>query len=1278
MLRELLGDFGEGLSASELGAALAGSLALHPVGARARVVGPWLPQLLLTSPSASPGRRGMGAHELRAAWLFEAARLARPETPSRFGIAIGVILEHLRIAPGPWTPEACRWLVEALGAGELVAAVHVVTAPAQAAAEWLWPLEVGILDDAESRELGEVMSGLHYKRFASVSSAARATAPFEILALPHSLGKAATQLLGRPGLPRVQAVLVLGGTGDVRDPLMVAEALRVAARADAVCILNVLPPQRAAFLDAFLAHLSHDLDVDVAFSGAARELGLGAALMVACDGGFARAHVSVWAQGIASRLARTAGVTTLIRPPDVDAGLESLALGDAVLASLAVEPSSPVEEGRALANAIDTFRWDSEHGEASEMATLGASVRSRRPVVRERHVLAELFDHEGAKVNVGPLQGDRLYRLEVWIGSPSADVLVAPATFPEADLPPSAMGHLLAVVLTTTSLGIEPQVRCLHLSPTGCTARVSFELPITRGLAQLQARVTVLHANRIVQTVLLRVGVGEGPPEPLRLGLEGIVRRDLDGLGGRRPFDAALLFNDLGEGPTMSLFKDREASLVRSDRIGEALGTLAEQLQDATSRPGMYGTPEKRASTALLGDLARQGSLLRDALFEMGSVRKQLADAKRIQIIAAKPEDVLPLELCYDPPAPRAGAKMCEQWKAALESGACQAACPTDRSSVVCPVGFWGMQRCIERHAYSQAQAAEAQGNDFAIVHREPMGGRRLALGGGSLCAAATRARAKDPEAIDKAFLAAAQAAGGAASANEVTDWETWRKEIDTKAPRLLVLLPHTELQNKLQVMVIHEKEVALITDVRADFVAKQDGDGPIVILLGCSTAKQQGFQAFTTMFRRAGALIVVGTLCKVLGRHSGPIAQRLIEKLHAASQAAAPTPVGDLMPLLRRELLAEGTRLFWRSSRLVTPIGVFDMTRLQLELLPAHHGDCLLIEYGPAGAVRRILIDGGTPESFAAVDGRLAEIAEAVPLELLVVTHVDEDHIGGTLAQLVKNASRLRPKDVWFNAYKHLFAPDQLGPAQGEGLSTAIEAAQLEWNQAFREGSVVVPDDGPLPVIQLEGGATITLLSPSWEKLEQLRSKWEAACKKAKLIPGEGADPDDVLGKRDPPEGLDEATVRALAKSKFTRDKSKPNGSSIAFIFEYGGKRLLLTGDAHPDVLVSSLDRYSDEPVPVDAWKMSHHGSRGNLDKRLLDKVITSRYLFSTDSGTFGHPDPETIARIVTHHKGAQLLFNYDTDYTRPWSESALCESFKYEAVFPDADDDGHLVLEL
>ncbi|HEV7506640.1 MAG TPA: MBL fold metallo-hydrolase [Thermoanaerobaculia bacterium] len=345
----------------------------------------------------------------------------------------------------------------------------------------------------------------------------------------------------------------------------------------------------------------------------------------------------------------------------------------------------------------------------------------------------------------------------------------------------------------------------------------------------------------------------------------------------------------------------------------------------------------------------------------------------------------------------------------------------------------------------------------------------------------------------------------------------------------------------------------------------------------------------------------------------------------------------------------------------------------LTLEMMPAHHGDSILIEYGDEAQPYRVLIDGGTRSSADAIVERLGKKGKTVALELLVVTHVDEDHIGGMLKLLATAPELVAPKDVWFNAYKHLFPPDKLGGLLGEKLSAAIEKARFSWNEAFGGKSVVVPDDGPLPQVSLAGGATITLLSPTWDKLEKLRPKWEAECRDAGILPGEEPKPLDVLGKRPPPTKID---VDQLLKTELHEDSSAANGSCIAFLFEYEGKRALLGADAHPSVLLASLQRLSLAPVAVDAFKICHHGSRNNTTPALTAHLASKRFLVSTNSETFGHPDPEALARIVSCSGRKTLCFNYHTDYSEPWNKMALRQRYDYELEFPD--DEGKLVVRL
>src|SRR5688572_14613920 len=74
------------------------------------------------------------------------------------------------------------------------------------------------------------------------------------------------------------------------------------------------------------------------------------------------------------------------------------------------------------------------------------------------------------------------------------------------------------------------------------------------------------------------------------------------------------------------------------------------------------------------------------------------------------------------------------------------------------------------------------------------------------------------------------------------------------------------------------------------------------------------------------------------------------------------------------------------------------------IEMLPASLGDCLWIEYGDEHTPHRILIDGGTVGTIDAIRAKICSVAKRegrCHLELVVVTHIDADHIEGIIKLL-------------------------------------------------------------------------------------------------------------------------------------------------------------------------------------------------------------------------------------------------------------------------------------
>jgi beta-lactamase superfamily II metal-dependent hydrolase len=363
------------------------------------------------------------------------------------------------------------------------------------------------------------------------------------------------------------------------------------------------------------------------------------------------------------------------------------------------------------------------------------------------------------------------------------------------------------------------------------------------------------------------------------------------------------------------------------------------------------------------------------------------------------------------------------------------------------------------------------------------------------------------------------------------------------------------------------------------------------------------------------------------------------------------------------------------------------------IELLPARHGDCLLLSYGDAARPHRVLIDGGPIGAYGALSARLAALPEDQrELELLVITHVDGDHIEGCL-KLLNHPELATFRDIWFNGWPHIAqelkepppaprqAPSdeagihQRSAMQGTEISVRIDGRQ--WNAAFEGAPVFVPATGPLPVRELPGGLRLTLLSPTLDKLVKLRTAWSRALERAEVDPAneaalrarlDGRAAYRASGARLRPTPDQMMSSAALALGPM--DDAVANGSSIAVIAEYAGRRLALLGDAHAPTLAATLGRMAAATgaatLRLDAVKLAHHGSAANLSPDLLGRIECGTWLVSTDGSLFQHPDDEAIHAVVRQVPGARLLFNYRSARTAPWDEPAMRAAHGHQAFYP------------
>lgn len=354
----------------------------------------------------------------------------------------------------------------------------------------------------------------------------------------------------------------------------------------------------------------------------------------------------------------------------------------------------------------------------------------------------------------------------------------------------------------------------------------------------------------------------------------------------------------------------------------------------------------------------------------------------------------------------------------------------------------------------------------------------------------------------------------------------------------------------------------------------------------------------------------------------------------------------------------------------------------LEITSLPAKQGDALWIRWGDAAATHQLFIDMGTEPIGKKIRARIADLpVDARHFDLLVITHIDADHIGGTLTAIAEadDLEGFAFDEIWFNGFEHLHGKrvvpilEPMGGPQGERLTHWLRGQA--WNQVFDHWPIVRDPEGDLTTIDLHG-LQLTVLGPTKQRLENLIDKWADEVKVA--LANERLDPAIVspglepMGAWNGPPTLDtEDDLDALANAHSAQDRAKANGTSIVLLLEYDGRALLLTGDAFSDDLVDAIAQLQPAgKLKLDVLKLPHHGSRNNVHRALIEAVDCKTFLVSTDGTTFNHPDPEAIARVVRYAKRPKLVFNEPSEYNECWNDGDWQQRFKYSAVYGTAED--------
>jgi beta-lactamase superfamily II metal-dependent hydrolase len=353
--------------------------------------------------------------------------------------------------------------------------------------------------------------------------------------------------------------------------------------------------------------------------------------------------------------------------------------------------------------------------------------------------------------------------------------------------------------------------------------------------------------------------------------------------------------------------------------------------------------------------------------------------------------------------------------------------------------------------------------------------------------------------------------------------------------------------------------------------------------------------------------------------------------------------------------------------------------------MYPATDGDCLVMSWGDDLTVRSAVIDLGRGATWKAVRPTLTSLKN---IELFTISHVDADHIAGAVPMVREALPPFQPRRVWFNSLQQLERAanrknfEAFSPADGEKLSRGI--SKFHWPRNAEFESRVVSTDSPEAGTWMDmgGGLRLLLLSPDDKSLAKMLPVWEAALKEAGIDPFEPDMEDDEVSERRFEAFGGIPDVDALAAVPFETDDKPANVTSIAFVVEFDGKRVMMAGDANSEVMENRLRPFAEAEggrFRVDLLKVSHHGSRKNTSPNLFKMIDCQAFAFSTDgSRSHGHPHPETIARILFNDRDRQktLYFNYQGPHAKIWKNTLLEARWKYRPVFADDVSPGTLEI--
>lgn len=385
----------------------------------------------------------------------------------------------------------------------------------------------------------------------------------------------------------------------------------------------------------------------------------------------------------------------------------------------------------------------------------------------------------------------------------------------------------------------------------------------------------------------------------------------------------------------------------------------------------------------------------------------------------------------------------------------------------------------------------------------------------------------------------------------------------------------------------------------------------------------------------------------------------------------------------------------------------------LKIKLFPAEYGECILVSVGEENPYN-LLIDGGLAKTYKNfLSQEIKHIkASGLKINLMVCTHMDNDHIGG-LVQILKNENSDFIQNIWYNGFLQVVSdkfysqenkkytdgdneildkiisqgtiPDEeqeVGINDGISLGVLIEEKKIPLNTIA--GGQAICSELVKDRIEISKDLSVIILGPSLENIIKIEEYWKndmvsrnymfRVPDRIKLTEAFEYQIERIkafyIGER-VKISENEDLVKYIGDLNEI-DDSIVNGSSISFILEHEHRKNLFLGDTIIDEKVlKNIENVVGFKYRFSAIKLPHHGSRYNITHDFIHRYTADEYYCMTNSRKYGHPDLEVLAAIICHdHQFKRLVFNYPIDKARFIDKEEWKKKYNYEVIIGDGEN--------